>query len=245
MQINVFVQARMGSTRLPGKVLKPVLDRPLLDYLVERLCQAREIDKIVILTTTQRADDVIARYCQKKSVPCFRGAEDDVLDRYYQAALHYHSDGIVRITADCPLIDPDILDQVVKVFKENLPKIDYVSNSLERTFPRGLDVEVFSFSALEQAFLHAKRPEEREHVTLYLYRHPTLFYLKNVAHHPSLAHCRWTVDTPEDFALVRLILEHLYPKHPHFKLKDILKLLNEHPDWYQLNAHIEQKSLPS
>jgi spore coat polysaccharide biosynthesis protein SpsF len=244
MHIEAFIQARMGSTRLPGKVLKRVLGKPLLDFLVERLAQSKEIDDIVVLTSTQASDDLIANFCQERGILCFRGSEEDVLDRYYQAALWRKPEGIVRITADCPLIDPEIVDQVVQVFRKNNPHMDYVSNALQRTFPRGLDVEVFSFQALQQAFQLAIHPEEREHVTLYLYRHPERFHLKNVAHQPSLSHHRWTVDTSEDFALIQLILENLYPSHPQFRLKDILQLLAQHPQWSELNSHIEQKKLP-
>lgn len=243
MRIEAYIQARMGSTRLPGKVLKKVLDKPLLAFLVERVAQSKEIDEMMILTTDQSEDDVIAQFCNENHLLCFRGSEEDVLDRYYQAALLRCPEGIVRITADCPLIDPEVIDQVVRTFREAHSLIDYVSNSLERTFPRGLDVEVFSFKALEESFQHAVQPEEREHVTLYLYRHPEIFHLKNIAHYPSLAHYRWTVDTPEDFALVRLILEHLYPVCPSFRLNDILQLLAKHPDWMKLNAHIQQKSI--
>lgn len=238
MKINAFIQARMGSTRLPGKVLKTVLNRPLLDFLIERLSQAKTIDKLMVLTTEKQEDDLIVQFCKKQEISYFRGSEHDVLDRYYRAASQWRSEGIVRITADCPLIDPEIVDQVITTFKENYPEIDYISNSLERTFPRGLDVEVFSYQALEKAFINAREEAEREHVTLYLYRHPEFFRLKNVAHIPSLAHHRWTVDTIEDFVLVRLILEHLYPKNPHFRLADILKLLSENPAWSKLNAHI-------
>lgn len=244
MRIEAFVQARMGSTRLPGKVLKKVLNKPLLDFLVERLKQSKQIDGIVILTSQKPEDDVIASFCQERKVPCFRGSEEDVLDRYYQAALERRPDAIVRITADCPLIDPDVVDQVIREFRQNYLDVDYVTNGLERTFPRGLDVEVFSFKALEQAFKNARRPEEREHVTVYIYRHPEQFRLKNITYTTSLGHHRWTVDTPEDFTLVRLILEHLYPDKPQFRLKDILTLLAQHPDWVQINAHIEQKKLP-
>lgn len=245
MHIEAFIQARMRSTRLPGKVLKEVLGKPLLEFLIERLASSKELDAIVVLTTREMADDSIAAFCEERKIPCFRGSEDDVLDRYYQAALQRGVDGIVRITADCPLIDPDIVDQLVETFRRGYPKIDYVSNSLERTFPRGLDVEVFSFEALEKAFHHAIYPEEREHATVYLCRHPELFKLKNIEHVPSLGHHRWTVDTPEDFALISLILENLYSIQPQFRLNDILDLLSHHSEWMKLNAHIEQKKLPS
>lgn len=244
MRVEVFVQARMGSTRLPGKVLKSVLGKTLLEFLVERLSQAKEIADVVILTTTQPADDAIEQFCQQRGIACFRGSEDNVLERYYQAALQRQPDAIVRVTADCPLIDPEVLDQVVRVFKKHAADIDFVSNTLEGTFPRGLDVEVFSFQALEKAFQEARFPEELEHVTVYFYRHPKLFRLKNVAHPISLVQHRWTVDTPEDLALITLILEHLYPKNSHFRLKDILNLLGQHPKWSQLNAHVKQKKVP-
>lgn len=243
MRIEAFIQARMGSTRLPGKVLKEVLGRPLLDYLVERVAQASEIAEIVILTTTKAADDPIALFCQEKNLPCFRGSEEDVLERYYQCALQRKPDGVVRITADCPVIDPEVIDQVVAVFRESWPALDYVSNGLERTFPRGLDVEVFSYEALEIAYLNGKLPEEREHVTPFIYRHPELFNFKNVSLSPSMAQHRWTVDTPEDFELIKLLIEHLYPEKTKFRLKDMLELISRHPEWSKLNAHIEQKKL--
>lgn len=243
IRISAFIQARMQSTRLPGKVLKTVLNRPLLKFLVERVQQCREIDEIVILTTDQPADDLLVNFCEENRLANFRGSEEDLLDRYYQASLLWPSEGIVRITSDCPLIDPEIVDQAVSVFRQHYPAFDYVSNSMKRTFPRGLDVEVFSHQALEKAFFSALKPEEREHVTVYLYRHPEIFRLKNLVHSPSLCHHRWTVDTAEDFELIRLILEHCYPLNPAFRLKDILKILNENPSWNEINRHIQQKKL--
>lgn len=243
-KIEVLVQARMGSTRLPGKVMRQVLGRPLLDFQIERLRQARLPHGIRILTTTEQSDEPIIAFCQKKGLAYFRGPEEDVLDRYYQAAKKAKLDAIVRVTADCPLIDPDILDHAIDVYLSAFPAYDYVSNGLERTFPRGLDVEVFSFQSLEKAYREAKEPEEREHVTPYLYRHPERFHLKNISHSPALDRYRWTVDTPEDFELIRLILEHLYPLNPRFRLQDVLTLLDRHPEWNTINAHIEQKKLP-
>jgi spore coat polysaccharide biosynthesis protein SpsF len=243
MRVEAFVQARMGSTRLPGKVLMTVLGRPLLDYLNERLGQSEQIDDFAVLTTDLPIDDPIESFCHDKKIRCFRGSENDVLDRYTQAALQWKPDGIVRVTADCPLIDPEIVDEVVGRFKARYPAIDYVSNTLERTFPRGLDVEVVSFPALEKCDLGARKPEEREHVTPYLYRNPKKFRLENVSSTPSWAFHRWTVDTQEDFALVSRIIEALYPTNPHFRLQDVLTLLSQHPDWVLLNAHVEQKNL--
>jgi spore coat polysaccharide biosynthesis protein SpsF len=243
LKTEIFVQARMGSTRLPGKVLKEVIGRPLLSYLIERLKRVKEADTLVILTTTQSEDDPIISLCEEESVPWFRGSEENVLERYFQAAKRREVDAIVRITSDCPLIDPKIVDQVIRTYKNSFPSYDFVSNSLERTFPRGQDTEIFSFQALEKAFLSAVNQEEKEHVTVYLYKHPELFKLKNVAHQPSLGNLRWTVDTPEDFKLICLILEKLYPSNPQFNMEDILQLLEKNPDWSLINAHIEQKKL--
>lgn len=242
-KVAIFVQARMRSTRLPGKVLKPILNRPLLDYLIERLSQVQRASELVILTSIKKEDDVIASFCQERHVLCYRGSEEDVLSRYYQAALERKPEAIVRITADCPLIDPEIVDQVIQNYVEAFPLYDYVSNSLKRTFPRGLDAEIFSFQALDQAFHEAKNQAEREHVTLYFYQHPELFRLKNIASPVNLSSHRWTVDTPEDFHLIQLIIENLYPSCPNFRLKDILELLDKHPEWSKINAHIEQKSI--
>lgn len=245
MHVEIMVQARMGSTRLPGKVMKEVLGKPLLGYLIERLRQAKEPDGISILTTTEAIDDQIVAYCRTQNITCYRGSEEDVLERYYQAALVSKPDAIVRITSDCPLIDPEILDQVIAEYRKSSGTIDYLSNTLELTYPRGLDVEIFSFKALEEAFLNAKMPYEREHVTVYFYQHPEKFRLKNYASSIPLAQHRWTVDTPEDFHLIQLIIETLYPVNPQFRLKDILVLLLKHPEWSQINAHVQQKKLPS
>lgn len=241
MTVEIYVQARMGSTRLPGKVMMQVLGQPLLKFQIERLQQVKQADAIVILTTTSPKDDVIVDFCKENRILCYRGPEDDVLGRYYQSAQKRKPDTIVRITADCPLIDPEVVDEVITAFKDSSPPYDYVSNSLISTYPRGLDTEVFSFSALEKAFHNGHEPYEREHVTPYLYGHPELFRLKNVASPVNLAHHRWTVDTPEDFHLIRLILENLYPKNPQFRLKDVLGLMEKHPDWVAINAHIQQK----
>lgn len=245
MITEVYIQARMQSTRLPGKVLQPILEHPLLFYLIERALQAKEVDAVVVLTSTHQADDKIVDFCKKYQVQYFRGSQENVLDRYYQAALQRQPDLIVRLTGDCPLIDPVILDQTVQLFKQNSSSLDYVSNTLELTFPRGLDVEVFSFAVLKKIKKEAQSLQEQEHVTPYIYCNPHLFRLANFNHLSSLAFHRWTVDTAEDFELIRLILEALYPKNPFFRLQDILNLLNSHPEWLAINQHIVQKKLSS
>lgn len=240
MTLEIFVQARMGSTRLPGKVMKRVLNKPLLEFLIERLKQIKSAPPIVVLTTQDPKDDVIVSYCKDHTIPFFRGPEEDVLTRYWLAAKERHPQYIMRVTADCPLIDPSILDEMITEYMTKKP--DYLSNSIKRSFPRGLDAEIFSYEALEKANSEGKDPYEREHVTPYIYNHSEQFKILNFESSIPLEHHRWTVDTPEDFELVRLILENLYPKNPQFKLKDILALLDQHPDWSKINAHIKQKS---
>lgn len=242
MKTEIYVQARMGSTRLPGKVLKPVLGKPLLFYLMERLQCSKEADAIVVATTTLPQDDIIVEFCKKNKFIVFRGNPEDVLERYYKAAEERKPDAVVRINGDCPLIDPEVVDEVIRTYKKGIPNWDYVSNTIERTFPRGMDTEIFSYEALEKDYKEAKEPDEREHVTLYMYRHPEFFRLHNVACKPNASEHRWTVDTGEDFELIRRIIEALYPKNPHFTMKDILTLLKKHPEWSQINVHIQQKS---
>lgn len=241
MNIQIFVQARMGSTRLPGKILKPVLGKPLLLHLTERLQQTTEADSLHILTTTNPIDQQVVDLCTQKNISVFRGPNEDVLKRYFEASKKFNPDAIVRITADCPLIDPEIIDGLIKKFRDSFPKWDYMSNSLTRTFPRGLDVEIFSSEALTKAYTEASDPRDREHVTLYIYEHPDKFKCTNVPYKENLSHLRLTVDTPEDFKLIKLIIEDLYPQNPHYRLTDILTLLRDHPDWPKINAEIKQK----
>lgn len=243
LQVVVIVQARMGAARFPGKPLKTILSRPLLHYLIERLKRVKLATSIVIATTTNERDDPIANLALQEKVNVFRGSEEDVLSRYIEAAKQNKADIIVRITADCPLIDPLIIDQVIQGFLDVKPPLDYFSNALTRTFPRGLDVEVFSYKALQKAHQEAKLSEEREHVTLYLYRHPELFRIGNFCYIFDASSYRLTVDTPEDFELITKIYESLYPTNPHFTLEDVLKLLDKHPELTKINAHIKQKEV--
>lgn len=242
-RVVIIVQARIGATRLPGKPLREVMDRPLLGYLVERLRRCTKADEIVIATTTNPQDQQIVDYCHWEQIPLFRGSEQDVLDRYVKAAHSFAADVVVRITADCPLIDPQVVDKTIGYFLDHYPDYDYVSNMLTKGYPRGMDVEVFSMKALQDADLNGVHPEEREHVTLYMYRHPELFRVGHVELGRDESHHRWTVDTEEDFQLVAKILEALYPVYPTFTFEDIILLLSKHPDWVAINSHIEQKRL--
>lgn len=239
MKILLIVQARMTSTRLPGKVLLPLAGEPMLTRLIERLRRVQRADGIVIATTTNATDDPIAALCDTLGVPCHRGSEHDVLSRYADAARLHGADAVVRITSDCPLIDPALIDQVIAVYAEG--DSDYVSNMLPPTWPYGMAVEVFSAAALQQAHTEATQPAEREHVTPFIYWHPERYRLRNVASPVDLSHHRWTVDTPEDYELVRRLFETLHPINPEFTQADILTLLDAHPDWMTLNQHVQQK----
>ena len=242
MNIVAIIQARMGSTRLPGKVLKDLAGQPMLVRVVNRTCRAKTLDTVVVATTVQSRDQAIVQLCERRGWLYFQGSEDDVLDRYYQAALAFNAEAIVRITSDCPLIEPEIIDKVVSEFLSHYPDVDYVCNVLPRTFPRGLDVEVMSFEALKRAWHEDNNPAWREHVTQYIQRHPEIFRIRNVASEENYSHMRWTVDTPEDLTFVRKIYE--YFGHDNFSWKDVLRLLKLHPEWLEINQHIQQKMVP-
>lgn len=241
MRIIAIIQARIGSTRLPGKVLKEVLGKPLLQYQLERVKQSTKIDEIVVATTDKKRDDVIAQFCKSELVSVFRGSEKDVLKRYYDAAKVYQADVIVRLTADCPLISPEIIDRIIETYVDT--SAQYVSNTVERTFPRGLDVEVFSMEVLEKVHREAALVSEREHVTKYIVSHPHQFEIVQVQHDEDLSEHRWTVDTQEDFLLMKKLLETIYPKKPNFTMEDILNTLRIYPSWQNINKHIKQRDV--
>lgn len=239
MKTLIIVQARMTSTRLPGKVLLPLAGEPMLTRLLQRLRRVRRAHGIVVATTINATDDPIAALCAQQAVPCHRGSEHDVLSRYADAARLHGADVVVRITSDCPLIDPALIDQVIAAYEEG--GSDYVSNMLPPTWPYGMAVEVFSAAALAQAHAEATQAAEREHVTPFIYWHPERYRLRNVASPVDLSQHRWTVDTPEDYALVGRLFDHLMPNHPQFTQADVLALLDQHPDWIAINQHIQQK----
>lgn len=242
MKVVAIIQARMGSTRLAGKVLEDLAGEPVLARVVNRTRRAPRVDDVVIATTAQPSDDVIVGLCQERGWPVFRGSEEDVLDRYYQAALAFQADVIVRITSDCPLIEPEIIDRVVSEFLSRRPKVEYVSNSLERTFPLGLDVEIMSFEALEKAWQEDDNPAWREHVTPYIWHHPKQFSICNVANDTDYSYMRWTVDTIEDLIFVRKIYEQF--QNDAFSWTEVLNLLSLHPEWLEINRHVQQKAVP-
>jgi len=231
----------MTSTRLPGKVMHPILGKPMLELLVERLKRARTLDQIVVATTTNRADDVIEELACQLGVSVFRGSEEDVLDRVLRAARSVNADVIVEITGDCPLIEPAVVNRLVGIYQAN--HYDYISNTLQRTFPRGLDTQVFSAAVLAQVAELTQAPADREHVSLYIYEHPERFSLHNVQ--SGLPEKYWdlrlTVDTLEDFSLIREIYQELYPVNPAFSLKDIMDLSDRMPQLFETNRGVQQK----
>lgn len=240
MRIVAIIQAHMGSIRLPGKVLLDLAGMPMLVRDMNRLARAETLDKVVVATTVKPADDAIACLCDKRNWLCFRGSEEDVLDRYYRAAVDHEADVVVRITSDCPLIDPEIVDRVVREFLDLQPELDYASNVFpKRMFPRGLDAEVMRFDALEQAWHEDDNPAWREHVTPYIRRNPGLFRIHGIMSEVDHSHMRWTVDTVEDLAFVCRIYNHF--GHDHFSWQDVLAVLKEHPEWLEINRSVQQK----
>ncbi len=237
--IAIIVQARMGSTRLPGKVLERAAGKSLLAHLLERL-HAQGLGEVIVATTTATADAAIAVEAKRLGVRVHRGSEADVLDRYVAAASEVGAEVVVRITADCPLMDPALVAENLALFGAG--ELDYVSNSLEPGIPRGMNVEVCSFEALARAHREAAQPYHREHVTPYLYEQPGRFKTCSNRFPTDLSHHRWTVDTYEDLVLVRRLLAHLYQPSRLFTMADVLGLLAQHPSWSEINAHVEQKS---
>jgi spore coat polysaccharide biosynthesis protein SpsF len=236
--IVAILQARLSSSRLPRKVLKPVLGKPMLELEIERIRRSRLIDKLVVATTTEPIDKSIELLCTRLEVDCFRGSLDNVLDRYYRSAVNSKADQVVRLTGDCPLIDPQIIDQVIMLHCET--GSDYTSNVLPPTFPDGLDVEVMTFSALETSWKEARLPSEKEHVTSYIENHPQKFRISNVSAKSDFSNHRWTVDEVEDFELISHLFEALYPSNPEFSMEDVLHYLDTHPRVAQLNNGIQR-----
>ena len=238
MRIVGIVQARMGSTRLPGKVLMDMGGKTVLARVVSRLRRAALVDEIVVATTNSEADDVIVRECRGLTVPFFRGSENDLLDRYYHAALECSAEVVVRVTSDCPLIDPDLVDKTIRVFQDR--HADYASNVFPRTYPRGLDTEVFAMVALERNWREAHQPHQREHVTPYFYEHPEIFRLTSLRGQTDYSQHRWTLDTAADLELLRTIHAH-FDNRDDFAWREAIEVMEREPELAELNAHAVQK----
>jgi len=240
MKVVAIIQARMGSTRLPGKVLMDICGKTMLARGHDRVKRARMINEVVVATTDQKKDDILENYCIANGWNYFRGSQDDVLDRYYLAAKEHHADAVVRITSDCPLIDHNVIDRVIECFLLKRDEADYASNLLPlRTYPRGLDTEVMSFEALERAWKEDDDPRTREHVTQFIVSNPSKFKLIGVTNPRDFSYMRWTVDVPEDLELVRRVYSHFWESD--FGWNDVVDLLLARPELLELNRSVKQK----
>jgi len=236
-----IIQARMGSTRLPGKVLKKLKNKTVLEHVVNRVADVDIIDQIVIATSTLPTDDVIEREALGIGAFVYRGDENDVLSRYYEAAVKYNADNIVRITSDCPLVDTNVTSDIIRFYLDH--NYDYVSNCLVRSYPRGLDTEVFSFGSLERAYKEANTPAQREHVTPYIYQNRDKFSVYDYVSEVDLSSYRWTLDTQEDWDLINKIYDSLYNENTIFNMNQVVALMQQNPWLSEINAHVVQKHL--
>ena len=232
--ICCIIQARTGSARLPKKVIQKIDNNlTVLDYVIGQVKYSQKIEKIIVATTDLIEDDLICKYANLQKIECFRGSSEDVLDRFYQCAKKYSAKTIVRITADNPLIDPNIIDKIINEYN----KCDFITNTLERTFPYGTEVEVFSFVSLEKAWENAKKPSEREHVTPFIRNPKNKFVLKNIKNQKNISNFRYTVDKLEDLQIVKEIIKNISTR-PIF-LQDIIKLNKDKPEIFEINKNIK------
>lgn len=238
VRVLALLQARMSSTRLPGKVLMPIVGRPMLALQLERLKRCTSLDKLTVATSIDSSDDSLASLCANEGVDCFRGSLNDVLDRFACAARPHAPDVVVRLTGDCPLADPSLIDDIVFRFVES--DFDYLSNCAPATFPDGLDVEVMRFRDLEIAAREAVLPSQREHVTPFIRKQPERFSVGNYFSEIDRSFMRWTVDEPEDFEFVKRIYERLYPTKPAFTTDDVLAILTLEPELAAINSRFER-----
>ncbi len=240
-----IIQARMGSTRLPGKVMMPILEKPLLWHIVERLMSVEAIDKVVVATSDSRKDDRLAEFCDDYSIAFYRGREEDVLDRFYHAAKNFCGEHLLRITGDCPLIDPLVVNRLIDYYFQS--KVDFcgvatgagvAGREVVGRYPDGMDAEIFSMDILTMVWREATRDLHREHVTPFIWQQPERFRLEALyPDNGDYSHCRWTVDNLEDFKLVQWIYEQLYSINPCFGMEEILDLLNRQPEKASENRH--------
>jgi len=236
-----IIQAHMGSTRLPGKVLKDIAGEPMLARVVDRTRRAGLVEEVVVATSELPDDDVIEQLCSDRGWSCFRGSEADVLDRYYRAAVSFHADVVVRVTSDCPLMDPQLIDQHVSRLLRRWAEVDFVTNMLKQTYPLGLAVEAMPFDVLARMKRMSQTDELREHVTTLAYVHPERFQIDQILLKTDLSHLRWTVDTAADLELVRQIFG--YFGHDRFGWEEVLSAQQQHPDWTRINQDVRLKAL--
>lgn len=234
-----IIQARMGSTRLPGKIMLEVAGKSMLEHMIERISLSKKMDKIIVATTKNKIDDVIEKICKKNKIQYLRGSEQDVLSRFKDAADITNASTIVRLGADSPLLDATIIDDVIDCYEKN--HYDYVSNLFPRpaTYPDGVMVEVFSSKILENADKNAKKPSEREHVTFYIWMQPKKFKIHRVDFKIDLSKYRFNLDYKEDYELIKKIFENLLPIKKFFQMNDIIEWLKKNPQVFEINSHIE------
>ena len=244
MKVLAIIQARMASSRLPGKIMKEINGTPMLQWVVERAMMAEMIDDVVVASTTDASDDPVEQYCREQGWNIYRGSMYDVLDRFYQAALAFEGDLLVRITADCPLIDPGMLDDNLRSFLEADPPLDFAANRLPppftRTVPIGLDAEYCTMAGLKQVWQAAHEKRHREHVMPYFYEHPEIFKIEHFTHEPDYGHLRWTVDTPADLEMLNKLVP-LLPDQEHFTWLEVLEVFQAHPGLSAINAEVIHK----
>ena len=240
--VIAIIQARMGSTRLAGKTMVNICGRPLIQHVVERLTFCKQINQIIVATTIKSEDDNIINFCKKTNIKYFRGEESDVLDRFYQCAKKIKADIIVRVTADDPFKDPQIIDQVIKEIVSDT-SMDYVSNTIFPSYPIGIDIEALRFSTLKTIWKYGKSPDEREHVTSYIIKNRHLFKTTNIENPIDLSHHRWTLDTSEDLKFTTEVYKRLYTPGKIFYMDEILRLLEKEPELSFINSHIKQKGV--
>ena len=236
--IAAIIQARMGSSRLPGKVMRKICDKTLLELMAERISNAKTLERIIVATSTNKKDDVINELCKEKGIECFRGSEEDVLSRYKHAADKIGADVIVRLTSDNVVSDPLVIDRVVTAFIKN--DYDFVSNfyPYPRTFPEGFTVEVFSKKILDEGFFETHKPSDREHVTFFMWMQPKKYRIYRVDDEKDLSKYRLTIDYEEDFLVTKALFESLYPKNRFFTMEDAINWLEEHPEIKNINSSI-------
>jgi len=239
-KVVVFIQARMGSSRLPGKVMMKINDRPIISYQIERIKRAKEVDEVVVITTNKQQDKQIVNFCIENNINYFAGSESDLLDRHYQAAKKFEADFVIKIPSDSPFSDPEIIDNLVATWRKNESLIDYISNYHPPTFPDGLDVEGASFDVVKDAWKNADKDFEREHTFPYIWDSPDKYRIWNVENPNGdffLSH-RWTLDYLEDFKFIKKVFEILYPLNKNFSMEDLCMFLDNNPDIKSINSHL-------
>lgn len=243
MKINAIIEARMNSSRLPGKVLMHILGKPALSHLIERLKRTKYIKDIILATTINPKDDVLEKFANDNGIKCYRGSEEDVMGRVVQAATVINTDVIVEITGDCVLIAPEVIDKAIEIYKTG--KYDIVSNTWNFSYPQGTDVQIFSHKLLADAYEKTKDPAHREHVSLYFYENPDLYKIYFLEAPPEFKapHLRFQLDYKEDLEFIRKIYEELHPKNKEFSLKEIFQLLNDKPELAKINSHMKEKEI--